>query len=188
DDYHHMLAGRIWWAMRYFGFDNVRILNGGWPAWQAKGFPVSTAEPTVAAGTFEPEIKEHLLISLDAFLQQKDQALVWDARGSEGYRGRPDDDRTGHIPGVMNLPFRSVLDEETGFFKDDGALARLFDDDSPGWRQRRIISSCGSGYAGTVLLVALKQLGVDASLFDGSFAIWKQDPKRPIEQGDGAKP
>ncbi|NKB68728.1 MAG: hypothetical protein GKR89_16815 [Candidatus Latescibacteria bacterium] len=45
-----------------------------------------------------------------------------------------------------------------------------------------IISSCGSGYSGTVLLVGLKQLGVDAPLYDGSFADWKKDPGRPVER------
>ncbi|MEP2781124.1 MAG: hypothetical protein ABJP33_01645 [Pseudoruegeria sp.] len=31
DNYHHMHAGRIWWAMRYWEFANVRVLNGGCP-------------------------------------------------------------------------------------------------------------------------------------------------------------
>ena len=33
DDYRHMLAGRIWWAMRLWGFAEVRVLNGGWGYW-----------------------------------------------------------------------------------------------------------------------------------------------------------
>ena len=36
-----------------------------------------------------------------------------------------------------------------------------------------VISSCGSGYAGTILLIALQLIGIDSTLYDGSYAEWK---------------
>lgn len=186
DDYHHMQAGRIWWAMRHWGFTDVRVLNGGWRYWTAQQKPVSTAAPEITPGTFRPRKQETLLVGLDAFLASKDRHCVIDARGAANYAGKAEDPRSGHIPGSLNLPYRDVLDADSGLFLDRDRIARVFDEKAPQWRETPIIASCGSGYAATVILLALSELQRDASLFDGSFAIWKQDPERPIEQSSTA--
>ena len=116
DDYHHMQAGRIWWAMRLWGFADVRVLNGGWGYWSARNKPVSKVSPQIVPGTFQPRRQEGLRVGLDAFLRTKNQHCVIDARGAESFAGKTDDPRTGHIPDSLNLPFRAVLDEETGLF------------------------------------------------------------------------
>ena len=182
DDYHHMQAGRIWWAMRLWGFADVRVLNGGWKYWSAQNKPVSTVVPASVPGTFQPQRQEGLRVSLDAMVNTKDQHCVIDARGVENYAGKADDPRTGHIPGSLNVPYRAVLDTDTGLFLDSEAISRVFDDETPQWREAPIITTCGSGYAATVILLALSELGQGARLFDGSFSVWKQDPDRPIEQ------
>ena len=186
DDYHHMQAGRIWWAMRLWGFADVRVLNGGWGYWSARGRPVSKVSRPIVPGTFQPRKQEGLLVGLDAFLSTKDQHCVIDARAAANYAGKADDPRTGHIPHSLNVPFRNVLDAETGLFLAPDALSRVFDEMAPQWRETPIIASCGSGYAATVILLALSELERAASLFDGSFSIWKQDPDRPVEQSSTA--
>ncbi|MEP3276643.1 MAG: sulfurtransferase [Stappiaceae bacterium] len=182
DDYHHMLAGRIWWAMRHWGFANVRVLNGGWRYWSARNKPVSQDSPEIAPGTFQPQQKEGLLISLEQLISTKDQHCVIDARGAQSYAGKAEDPRTGHIPGSLNLPFAAVLDPETGLFLDPGSIAGVFDKATPQWREKPVITTCGSGYAATITLLALSELEQTAGMFDGSFAIWKQDPDRPVSQ------
>ena len=182
DDYSHMLAGRIWWAMRYWGFDNVRVLNGGWSNWVSQDLPVSTDVPKVEPGSFEPQRKADLRSDIEQFVSERTSACVLDARGAQGFAGKPDDPRTGHIPGAVNVPFSAVLDKETGLFLDRQAVQRVFDRMIPDWRSTKIVSSCGSGYAGTVPMLALWDLGVKSSLYDGSFSEWKQDPSREVEQ------
>lgn len=182
DDSHHMFAARIWWAMRYWGFDRVEILNGGWRHWQAQGLPVSTTEEIPSSGTFAPAVQSHLRASVQDVIERGDEVCLLDGRGRAGYLGRPGDDRSGHIPGAKNIPFRSLVDESTGLFKDDAALAEIFGREAGIGPEATIISSCGSGYAGAVLLVALEQLGITAPLFDDSFAVWKQDPARTVER------
>ncbi len=182
DDYHHMFAGRIWWAMRYWGFENVRILNGGLRHWISQDLPVSSQIPVITRGSFQPSRRSNLRLSLDEFLVQRNQARVLDGGSEIWYAGEPDNPRTGHIPGATSVSWRSLLDETTGLFLDKTKLEALFDRKVPDWRQSPIISSCGSGYSGTVPIVALYELGVQASLFDGSFAVWKQDPTREVEQ------
>ncbi len=80
------------------------------------------------------------------------------------------------------MPFGTVVDGETGLFLDRDALSKVFDERAPDWRDASIISTCGAGYSATVILLALSQLERTGRLFDGSFAIWKQDPDRPVSQ------
>jgi thiosulfate/3-mercaptopyruvate sulfurtransferase len=43
DDYKHIFAGRFAWALRYYGHDDVRVLDGGWSRWLAEGRVVSSS-------------------------------------------------------------------------------------------------------------------------------------------------
>ena len=182
DDNSHMMAGRIWIAMRRWGFQNVRVLDGGWKFWQQQGLPISTEEPSVPSGSFEPTDISDLAIDIDEFLTQRDLSCVIDARGAANFAGNPDDPRTGHIPGSVNVPFSTLLDSQSGVFLQNDALAEVLDERAPGWRSSSIIATCGSGYAATVLLLALHKMDQTGTLFDGSFAVWKQDPTRPVAQ------
>ncbi|MFK7856746.1 MAG: sulfurtransferase [Granulosicoccus sp.] len=186
DDYHHMLAGRIWWAMRFWGFENVKVLNGGWKHWKAQGYETSTTESKPDIGSFVPVEHEQLRVSMEEFLQIKNASCVIDARGKNGYAGNEDDERSGHIPGAINIPFSLTLDDKSGLFHDNETLISLFDRQIPNWRTARLVSSCGAGYSGTVLMLALLELGVESTLFDDSFSVWKRDLSRPVERGDGS--
>lgn len=182
DDYSHMLAGRIWLAMRYFGFKNVRILNGGWHHWSRSGLPVSSEVSTAGKGSYRPKIQKGLKVDIEDFLERQSEACVIDARSFVNFAGRPEDPRTGHIPGSLNIPYRALLDSDTGLFLSADDVSRVLDERAPSWRTKPVIATCGSGYAATVLFVALHDLGREAVVFDGSFAIWKQDEKRSVSQ------
>ncbi|WP_415402162.1 sulfurtransferase [Tateyamaria sp. SN3-11] len=178
----HMQAGRIWMAMRHWGFTNVRVLNGGWKFWSCQDLPVSTELTAYDTGSFEPSLQSGLMIDLEAFIDRQSTACVIDARGPANYAGKADDPRTGHIPGALNVPFSAMLDPDTGLFLDEHGIRAALDDLAPDWKSKPLIASCGSGYAATVVLLALELIGENGALFDGSFAVWKQDPARPVEQ------
>ncbi len=182
DEDHHMFAGRIWWAMRYWGFEDIRVLNGGFKYWKSQDLPISQEIPEVTLGTFEPICQEYLRVSLAGFLIEKNKACVLDGRGSVGYNGKPEDPRTGHIPGAISAAYNTIVDKKTGLFQEKEKIITLFDSTIPNWRTTKIISSCGAGYSGTVVMLALSSIGIQSSLFDESFSVWKQDPSRPVEQ------
>ncbi|MCW9034557.1 MAG: rhodanese-like domain-containing protein [Rhodospirillales bacterium] len=186
DDYHHMLAGRIWWAMRYWGFLNVKVLNGGWNHWSAENLPISVDINIVEAideGAFIVSQQSHLRASVEEVKNRPDNVSLIDARGPINYQGNPSDPRSGHVPGAINLPYSDLLDTETGLFKDAKSLESVFNETLQGKGKANLITSCGAGYAGTVSLLALKAMGIEASLFDGSFSVWKENGALPIEQG-----
>ncbi len=178
----HMHAGRIWLAMRHWGFDNVRVLDGGWTNWKSRGMQVSTVSSMLEAGGFVPKHVAGLKLDLEEFLRLQNDACVIDARGAANYAGNADDPRSGHIPGAFNVPFSAMLDPDSGTFLDNDTIVRVLDERAPGWATKPLIASCGSGYAATVVLLALAMIGKTGILFDGSFAVWKQDPDRPVAQ------
>ena len=79
-----------------------------------------------------------------------------------------------------------MVAEEPRLFKDDAAREILFNTRLSNFRSSPIVSSCGSGYAGTVILIALHKIGIEAPLFDESFSVWKMDERRPVEKGKSA--
>lgn len=183
DDYHHMLAGRVWWAMRYWGFDNVKVLDGGWPHWSAKNFPVATDICEKEEGSFTASAQSHLRVSTEDVKNRPSSVSLIDARGPINFQGDPSDPTSGHIPGALNIPYSSLLDPQSGLFKDAKSLEMLLCKELKGLDKASLISSCGSGYAGTVLLLALKAIGIEASLYDGSIAAWKETGLLATEQG-----
>lgn len=182
DDYHHIFAGRVWWAMRYWGFTNVQVLNGGFKYWKSQGFSITKEILKVEKGTFEPKCQEGLRLSLEDFIIEKEKAYVLDGRGMAGYKGKLEDPRTGHIPGAISTAYTSFLDKETGLFIGESEIIALFNKAIPNWKSEKIICSCGAGYSGTVAMLALASLSIKASLFDGSFNVWKLDSNRPVSQ------
>lgn len=182
DDYHHMLAGRVGWAMRYLGFSNVKILNGGWKYWQSQNLPTSDQTPITTIGSFQSKKQFDLRISLPKLIETKDDITLIDGRGTKGYLGSKEDPRSGHIPGAINIPYSTLLDLDTGLFKVTDELHKTFQTAIPSYKNTQMVSSCGSGYAGTVILTALQILGIDAPLFDNSFSVWRLDNSLAVEQ------
>src|SRR5947209_16829313 len=67
----HSGAARLWWALRYYGHDQVAVLNGGWTRWIAEGWPISTEVPQPFPARFTPRPRPHLL----AMASEIEQAL-----------------------------------------------------------------------------------------------------------------
>jgi thiosulfate/3-mercaptopyruvate sulfurtransferase len=68
----HSGAARLWWALRYYGHDQVAVLNGGWTRWVAEGLPIETGMPHPAPATFTTRPRPHLL----AIAREIEQALL----------------------------------------------------------------------------------------------------------------
>ena len=107
DDTTSIYAARVWWSLQVYGFDSVRILDGGWQAWVASGRPVSTATPDPGLATFTPRTDPRRRLStsdVQAFLGSGEAVLV-DSRSPAEYLGQQaTTSRFGHIPGAVNVP------------------------------------------------------------------------------------
>ena len=176
-------ASRAWWTLRWAGFQNVRILDGGFPAWKASGRPVSTnhVEAADKAGTLVLRAG-HMptLTANDAAAMARDHILL-DARGKAAYLGETGKAGTGHIPGALCAPSGANLTPE-GAFRPHADLCASFETlGLDGKRQVGVY--CGSGNAAAHAIAALHAIGVEASLYVGSWSAWSADPSRPAATG-----
>jgi thiosulfate/3-mercaptopyruvate sulfurtransferase len=179
-------AARLWWLLRYFGHDRMSLLDGGWPAWQAAGYPTQQVAPTIAPAAFVTVPHPEMVVDAAAVdaLRRDPRALLLDARATERYEGRvePVDPQAGHIPGARSAPY-------AGNLRDDGTLLSAED-----LRERylalgadsaeRIACYCGSGVTAAHDVFALHLAGrTDALLYEGSWSDWSSDPTRPVATG-----
>jgi thiosulfate/3-mercaptopyruvate sulfurtransferase len=189
DDYHHAFAGRFAWALRYYGHDAVRVLDGGWSRWVAEGRPVTSEVPRPAAARFTPRARESLYRTADEIERGlgNPEILLIDARPPEQYAGAVSAaSRSGHIPGARNVPYARLTDAKTGSFLPASELSRAFADAGVdvGHLPREVVVYCNGGVTCTVPLAALRMLGRDdVAVFDGSWNEWGNDPRRPIRSG-----
>ena len=179
-------AARLWWLLRYFGHPRVSLLDGGWPAWQAGGYPTERGATAVTPAVFVPRPHPELVVDAAAVeaLRHDPRALLLDARAPERYEGRvePIDPRAGHIPGARSAPFAANLRPD-GHMKSPDELrahyAALGADPAT-----RIVCYCGSGVTAAHDIFALHLAGYpDALLYEGSWSDWCSDPRRPVATG-----
>jgi thiosulfate/3-mercaptopyruvate sulfurtransferase len=189
DDYNHMFAGRLAWALRYYGHDSVRVLDGGWARWVAEGRPTTREVPTRTPALFTPRARPELRCSADEVAADigKDGVLVIDARAPEQYEGKVSvARRAGHIPGARSVHYGKLVDPVTGKFRSTAELARLFAEAGidVGSLPRRVVVYCNGGVSCTVPLQALQMLGrSEVSVYDGSWNEWGNDETRPVRSG-----
>lgn len=170
---------RVWWVLRRAGLRDVRYLDGGWAAWRAVDGETSPEIPEPEAGTAIPRLDGAPSVDAAASATWADTGHLLDARPPRAYRGTADEPRSGHIPGAVSLPSDQNLDE--GRLKSPEELRELYAAYLDG---RPIAVYCGGGVAATVEVLALSTLGVEASLYPGSWSAWSSDPDRPVVQGD----
>ncbi|MGB3333002.1 MAG: sulfurtransferase [Mycobacterium sp.] len=192
DDWNRAASGRLWWLLTTSGVADVRILDGGLPAWTAAGGELQTGEVSPEPGnvTLLPEdLYEGLRPTLTAdqagYGAQSGSLALLDARAPERFRAEvePIDAAAGHIPGAKNLPFTALLAADGTFLPDDTIAGLLADrgvgaDDTVG-------AYCGSGISATVIVAALAAGGRSAAMFPGSWSQWSADPSRPVARGEG---
>jgi thiosulfate/3-mercaptopyruvate sulfurtransferase len=189
DDYNHMFAGRLAWALRYYGHEATRTLDGGWSRWLAEGRPTSRELPLPRAAHFTPSSRPTLRKSADDVaraLGQGDTLLV-DARPADQYEGAVTAAaRAGHIPGARNLPYARLVDPQTGQFLSNDQLTLAFAEAGIDVTKLppNIVVYCNGGVSCTVTQQALQMLGRDdVAVYDGSWNEWGNDDKRPIRKG-----
>ncbi|HTV45544.1 MAG TPA: 3-mercaptopyruvate sulfurtransferase [Stellaceae bacterium] len=181
-------AGRAWWMLRLFGHDDVALLDGGLPKWQAERRPLTSAVPVPPPRSFTARLNPALVRDKAALLgnltSRREQIV--DARAAGRFAGtiaepRPGM-RSGHIPGSRNLPYDRLTDPATHRLLGAEELARLFAAAGVAV-DRPIVTSCGSGVTACALAFALHLIGHSAAVYDGSWSEWGLPGDTPVETG-----
>lgn len=181
-----LASPRAWWMFKAMGHDNVRVLNGGLPAWIAEGLPVVDSLSTPKQqGTFVGSLFAEAFLDAQAVLAHSNNlsANIIDARSKARFLGEVPEPRaglrSGHIPNSVCLPFQDLIKD--GHLKPVAELEPIFDELTL-HDDKASIFSCGSGVTACILLLAAYQLGLrNVSVYDGSWTEWGSSLHLPIE-------
>jgi thiosulfate/3-mercaptopyruvate sulfurtransferase len=180
DDMGSSWAARVWWMLRWIGFDRAALLDGGLNAWTAAGGELSTEPVLRTARTLTVNLRPELIADQEEVRASIDNDAVnlVDALPEIHYRGEwTMYDQPGHIPDAVNVPVTSLVDE-TGHFRTDEELSGLFTGD----REGRTITYCGGGIAASADAFVLTRLGfTDVAIYAASLEEWTANPDNPME-------
>ncbi len=180
DTYNSVWAARVWWMLRWIGFDRAALLDGGLDGWTAAGQRLSTEPANRPARTLTPAVRPALIADRDEVLASidDDDVNIIDALPEAQYRGEMSMyARPGHIPTASNVPVTSLVDD-SGRYRPRGELAALFEED----RDTRAITYCGGGIAASSNAFIMTRLGFkDVAVYTASLQEWAADPANPLE-------
>lgn len=173
-------AARLWWILHQLGHNDVRILNGGYPAWLAVNGDVETGPSTVTpaaqpyVGTPD-ESSIATLAEVEAALDEPNVAFV-DARAPSEYAA-------GHIPGAVNIEFTQNGEPEQPHYWKSAADLRAMYEAVEVTSDETVIPYCTTGVRSAATYFTLRLLGYDdVSLFTGSWREWSSHPELPVER------
>src|SRR6478672_800598 len=185
DDTQGLFASRAWWSLGAYGFDAVRILDGGYPDWVAEGREVSNARvPAASTGfTLRGPNRARLTTSDVRGLLGSPEVTLIDARAPAEYLGfEGNTKRLGHIPGAVNVPVGATSEPGHQRLRDGAALRDMLHRANV-TRGRRMVCYDGSGIAAAKLAFVLTLLGhEDVAVYDGGWADWGNRLDLPVDR------
>ncbi len=184
-------AARGWWLMRLFGHDNVAVLDGGLPKWQAGGRPVEAGLPDdPPPAKFIASFRAGMLHGLGDMRRtiEAGSAAVLDARPAGRFHGTAPEPRPGlpggHMPGAASLPASALLQPDQTFARPE-TLRRLFAEAGADGT-RPVVTTCGTGVTAAILALGMTLAGLpEGKLYDGSWTEWASHPDTPKEMSAG---
>ncbi len=170
-------AARVWWMLRWIGFDNAVILDGGLNAWTAAGFALSTEQAKANKATLSVSLRPNLIAERDEVFDaiSDEDVMLIDAMPAAHYRGEMVMyGRAGHIPSAINVPNVFAND---GRFLSDEVLAKSHRFD----REKRVITYCGGGISASANAFAMHRLGfTNIAVYMNSMDEWAANSENPL--------
>ena len=190
-DQANWFAGHAYWVLKYYGHEDVQLLDGGRRNWQLEGYEQTQDEVEYPSREYEVDgtnesirgYKDDIMDSLD-----EDRPMI-DVRNPQEYRGEKPPaeipnttDREGHIPNADNIPWGDAVNAD-GTFKPEPELREIYGEYIDA--DRSTVAYCRIGERSSITWFVLSELlGADAVNYDGSWTEWAADESAPVETAE----
>ena len=200
-DFNNWFAAFAFWVFKYYGYKDVRLMNGGRKKWLQEDRPLSKEIPSnYPKGNFKASEPDN---NIRVFLNQVKEALedankkvrgikLVDVRSPKEFTGEilappeyPTEhaQRGGHIPSAVNIPWAQAVNDNDGTFKSVDELRKLYEskDITP---DKEVIAYCRIGERSSHTWFVLKYLlgYPNVKNYDGSWTEWGNMIANPVEK------
>ena len=185
-------ATRLFWALEYAGFSDVKLLDGGLAAWEASGRPLikgaTKRAPTEVGALTVLRPATGRIATRDDVMKARlnTKTIVADLRSKENFTGASKKDfiaRGGHVDGAESQPADSFVEGSDHTFKTPDVIRALLDA-SKNARDKSVVTYCNTGRDATIGYVAYRIAGFDqVAVYDGSMAEWGNQADCPMSEG-----
>lgn len=191
-DFNNWFAAFAFWVFKYYGYKDVRLMNGGRKKWLEEDKPVTKDIPSHAKGNFKAsEPDSSIRVFLKYVRDTLGSKILVDVRGPKEFTGEilappeyPTEhaQRGGHIPGAVNIPWAQAVNED-GTFKSADELQKLYQSKGVA-ADKEVISYCRIGERSSHTWFVLKYLlgYPNVKNYDGSWTEWGNMIDNPIER------
>ena len=182
-----LFAARAWWTLTWAGISDVKILDGGMAHWEAEGHEVVGGPGNMHGHCTVRANPGQLPVATIDHVRSGDYLLI-DTREANRYYGRKEhlDLKAGHIPGAVNVPTRTLFNEDNTY-RSPEELAKIFRDagvEDPA----KVIVYSGSGIHASVAIAAMHHAGLPgAAVYIGGWSQWCANPANPVERENPAE-
>lgn len=195
-DFNNWFAAFAFWVFKYYGYKDVRLMNGGRKKWLIEDRDVSKDIPQYSTGNFKASLADNsirvFLNYVKESLEKGERVAMVDVRGPKEFTGEilappeyPTEhaQRGGHIPGAKNIPWSQAVNDHDGTFKSVNELKKLYESKaiSP---EKEVIAYCRIGERSSHTWFVLKYLlgYPNVKNYDGSWTEWGNMIDNPIEK------
>lgn len=186
-------AAHAYWIFKYYGHDDVKLMDGGRHYWTSESLPTTTDVPSFSEREYDAGDPDE---SIRAYREEveaamEDETAIIDVRNPREYRGDsppadiPDTtEQEGHIPTADNVHWAEAVNHD-GTFKSTEELSAIYaeylgsDEDA--------VAYCRIGERSSITWFVLNELlDTDAANYDGSWTEWADHDETPVETGETA--
>lgn len=194
-DFNNWFAAFAFWVFKYYGHENIKIMNGGRKKWELEEREYTTDEPQLTQTTYKAQPPDEglraYLFDVRRSLDQEATSMV-DVRSPKEFTGEitaPPEypmehaQRGGHIPGAANIPWATAVKDEDGTFKSADELKEIYEGKgiTP---DKHIITYCRIGERSSHTWFVLTYLLGYPKVrnYDGSWTEWGNMIGNPVEK------
>ena len=193
-DNNNWFAAWAFWQMKYYGHEDVKLMNGGRAKWESEGRPLTADVVDHTSKSYIAKVaNEDIRAYRDQVLNKVNAGSIHlvDVRAPVEYSGEllaPENlpqegsQRGGHIPGAVNVPWGQAVADD-GSFKSADELRALYGDKGiDGGKET--IAYCRIGERSSHTWFVLTQLlgYTNGRNYDGSWTEWGSIVGAPIEK------